>query len=236
MAIRSRRMRRRRMAPRRRPGRSYRRRTNRRNKYRANNILARGVVGLPPKMRMRMRHVGMNFPTIAGSGSTFYIMCTNLNDIYPGAAGNTRPLYFSQMAALYNRYFVHGFRYVIKIWNRSNEAQTLPLTVNVQVREEGIMDLNPATAAQRWYDKDRLCGPGLTVIKGYVPVGQPFGLSKRQTYLAEDFLGTITTGPTKQAFLNVLVQNPFASSTGYNLNLEVTYDVTWMELQDVAIS
>jgi len=240
MAIRRRRnMRRRPTQMRRRPGRSMRRRSNRRRSLvRPNAFGARGIVGLPPRMKIKMRYVNVYYPTINASTTQNYYFTTNIQDVETATAGNQRPLYYNQMVGLYGRYYVSGFRYVVKIVNRSNEVEYVPIVFSAQVRNGPVIDANPGTGQERWYDKDRILPQGLTMVKGYVPVGLPWGLSKSRTFMDEDFAGNSAGAvpATKQSFLCLSFQNPLSIAGNYFLNIQITYDVYWSELLSVATS
>jgi len=157
-------------------------------------------------------------------------------DVDAVIAGAQKPMYFTQMVAIYDRWFVRGFRYNIRIINRSNNADINPIMVNVQVRDTNTMDANTAVAAQRWYDKDYQCQQGLTVIKGYVKVGQPFGYSSKRAFGDESFFGAGTSNPTNQAYLHILLSNPFSTVTPYVIRCETTWDVHFLELTNIAAS
>jgi hypothetical protein len=193
-------------------------------------------VGFTPSLDIKLRHVSLFYPILAISGSTLYSYCTGINDVDLVVAGNQRPMYFSQLTSIYDKWFVKGFRYSIRIINRGNGADINPIMVNVQIRDVITMDTSPTIAAQRWYDKDYQCSQGLTTIKGYVPVGQPFGLSRKRCYNDEQFYGSATLNPVKMAYLHVLVQNPFSTTTAYVLRAELTYDVHFIELTHIAAS
>lgn len=216
--------------------RTYKKRYYGKGKYRANNILGKGIVGLPPRMKLRMRYTLGYQPAVVASGTNNYAWSTNIADCDPVLGSNQRPLYFNQMIALYQRWFVHGMHYSIKIYNRDNDAIVKPIFCNLQVRETQSMDTNPSTAAQRWYDKDRLIGPGLTMLKGYVSTGQPYGYDKKKTWFDESYWGAGTTAPQNLTFINLMLQNPSGTAVQFYMQAEFTFYVTFMELQDIAAS
>lgn len=216
---------------------AYRRRRNfrrRESRMKSRSLIRRGLVGMPPSINMKMRWARNEFGSIAASGTNLYSIGSSIWDVAAWLGGQQQPMYFDQMATMYDRWFVWGFRYSISFYNTNNAAADTPLVVNLQIRTDQTIDNDPNIASQRWYDKRRTWGHGRHRLTGYVPVGQAHGLYSKRCYNDPEFWGTTSSNPARMSFMNLQIQNPWLVATAFHMELEITYDVHWFRLVNVA--
>lgn len=122
------------------------------------------------------------------------------------SGGGHQPLWRDQIAALYQRYRVFGMKYTIS-WKNTNVSQ---LTwAYVKQTDTAVVDTNPNTLVERKEGVlkmlDALSGR-TNIVRGYMPTYKPFGLSKKEFYDDDGFIGNILSDPTKKAFLQLYAQ------------------------------
>lgn len=211
------------------------RRTTRRKPRSSYNRVAR-TVGFPATYYTKLRYCDNFFPSIAASG-TYNV--NYVNGLFnprtlPSTGGIHQPMYFDQMALIYTRYRVFGFKYVIKMCNLSSDKS---LTINMQTGNAGAMDTSTTTASERVYDRDSLLGPQKSgVYKGYVDVAKVYGVPKATVRNENDWGPTVYQNTPMAAYLKIMVQNPWITACNLQMSCEITYFCKFYDRNNVAAS
>lgn len=169
------------------------------------------------------------FSSFAGVGSINQTFQTSLFDVDLLNVGH-QPLYFDQLATIYDRYIVYGFKYQLIITSDSDKA----VIVNVQKHNNSTMDTSTTLAAERWQDKQyQIVANKITYINGYVNTVKLHGIKKANI---EDFEFTASTAgnPLRLAFLKILMQNPTTSPINLTTQVRLLFYAKMYNLKMIA--
>lgn len=226
---------------RRRKSRSMRKSTRRINKRAVNKMVAlRGAnvgAGFPAKMTMTHRYIERArlqnlVPSAIEQGQ---YSCNSLFDPNSSGAGH-QPLYFDQMAAIYDQYCVILSKATFTFTNTG----TIPCYAGVFLNDDTVttstsyIGVSEQTNAKHFILGARDSGKSTRKITLYWGVRKWFGKSP----LANDNLrGTTTTNPAEQMYFNYWTQ-PIDGATSADVwvDCQVTYTSVWTELKDIATS
>lgn len=208
------------------------RKTTRRKPRSSYNRVAR-TIGFPDTYPTKLRYVENYFPAVAASG-TYNVAFTNslVTPRTVPAGGHHQPLYFDQMALIYGKYRVYGFKYVIQMVNVSSDKH---LSINVQTGVQPSMDTSTETAAERIQDRDTILGPQKNrTMSGYVDVAKVRGVSKAVVRTELDYSSLTIGSPGFPVYLKIMIQNPWATSCSMHMKVEITYYTKFFERINVA--
>lgn len=147
-----------------------------------------------------------------------------VNSLYdPDFTGvGAKPLWTDQLALMYNKYRVHGLKYKL----------TLSCVNNNRLTQVGLVTANTTTAETKWQPlaerpETRVVtvppvGATPRVVRGYIPAGKAYGLTKRQMKEDEEFITSFGTNPTKSAFLSIYGVT-MAASAVIDFRLDMTF-------------
>lgn len=186
------------------------RRNRRRRRGRAYTKLLRQPV--PDKIMTKLKYTeAISFGSLVGLVLSNYQFRNSIFDPNVTSSGH-QPLWRDQLANLYSRYRVHGIKYKFTIWNQNQPGG---LFGGVKHSNDGVVETVYTTLRERrGVQTFTVAPPGAQqkIVKGYMPVGKPHGLSKREFMWDEDFEADIGTNPVKQTYLEIYLttQGPTA--------------------------
>lgn len=179
--------------------------------------------------------------TIQDTASTFF-SANGMYDVDREGAGH-QPLFFDEMASIYEDFIVLGSRIKVKFINTSLEplyinlnrnTTTQPTSDTTQLMEEQMvnnkMTVLPASNTAR---------PFKVLTSAYSPSKQ-FGISKKQVRVDNDLRVGLTTGenvPQNEIYYNISIQQ-IGSALGGSVNpvvkafVEIEYIALWSSLKD----
>lgn len=142
--------------------------------------------------------------------------------------GGTCYLY-SHFAAIYNKYRVHGMKYLVKVQNTNS---TDLCSMIICTTPDGSWITNYQRTAEQRNGRLVTIGTNQTgprTYKGYIPVGKEHGLTKRQMKEDEDFISTMGTNPTKRTFLHFVTNSMQGSTCQLEMEVSLTLYTEFME-------
>jgi len=114
-----------------------------------------------------------------------------------------QPLWRDELNQLYSRYRVHGIKYRFNILNVTVQNMVVGAIVHAP---QANSETNVQTMRERRGVKKFVVQPlhaGNTVITGYMPTGQPHGMSRKDFLADETFEADMTTSPATKSFLEL---------------------------------
>lgn len=192
--------------------------------------------GFPKELRIKHRYVDIHrSASIAGALAVYSYSCNGMYDPNITGTGH-QPLYFDQLAAIYNHYTVTGAKISITacvpnsgvaavIGVYVNDDATATPTTSSSLCEQSSCTyrvINPSLAAQtvsysrKWSASENF-GPGV--------VSDP------------NLQGTAAANPTEQQLFTVFAQGiDGVTNVSVDFLVTIEYDAIWQELKDIAAS
>lgn len=199
---------------------------------------ARASTGFPKMLRIRHRYISQNKITSTSGALTTYNFRANGMFDPDSTGGGHQPLYFDQLAALYDHFCVTASKITVRCVPAV--TNTAPGAVGIFVNDD--TSVVPTT----WYG----CAEQNSSV--YKMVGAGAGaaeavLAKKwdvRKYFATrgpgdpELQGTASADPTEQSVFTIFAQTAdgTATTTDYYIVVTVEYDAIWTELRDVATS
>lgn len=192
-------------------------------------------VGFPNKLLMRHRFTEVgNLSSAAGALGTFNYRANGMFDPNQTSTGH-QPLYFDQLAAVYDHYTVIGS--VIKVKFIPLAGNTVPMLVGIMKNDDTV--ITPTLAINLVEQSGTVSGvltnPG---AQPYLTLTQKF--SAKGTFggnaLSNDNLqGNATSDPAEQTLFTLFAQSiDLTSSTQCYLQIDIEYLAVWDELRDIS--
>ena len=149
--------------------------------------------------------------------------------------GGHKPLWTTQLEGIYSKYRVHGIKYRIKCCNTNTSQLGWLYALQSTQSYAYPNNINSNTLSERRLCQRRSCTANTnpTVIKGYMPTGRPWGLTKQEMKGDEDFEADVGSNPTKQSFLNLFVESMHTSAI-FNVEVELKVFVEFFNRKEVA--
>lgn len=197
--------------------------------------VGRTATGFPAQLRMKHRYVQLvTMTSTAGSTSTQNFSCNGMFD--PDITGSgSQPLYFDQLAALYNHYTVVGSKISLQAACRS--ANTHPTVFGVFINDD-------STVTNTTWDK--LCEQNsssysqVMTFNGGARCAKKWSANKNFGSAIGDpnLQGTAAANPTEQSVFTVFHACPSAAVSAMTTDIIITieYDAVWQELKDIVSS
>lgn len=150
------------------------------------------------------------------------------------SSGGHKPLWCNTLEAIYNKYRIHGIKYRFKCCNTNTNQLGWMYVLQSNTQYTFPTNTNTNTLAER-----RLCQrksvtttTNPAVIKGYMPIGRPWGLSKQEMKADEDFEASVGVNPIKMAFLNLMFESMNTSAI-FNVEVELKYLVEFHTRKEI---
>jgi len=193
-----------------------------------------------PKL-FTIKHVYSSSPVsgalTASTISTFQFSCNNLT-LPTTAGGGHQPLYFDQVAALYDQYTVLSSKITWRVACASPfSAATSPHFAAVAYIEDDATPVNtfPAAVEQASATGSRIVSGGApyTTITQRWDARQSFGGNAMDN---PDLRGNSSTGPAELQNYTLVLLAPSATTAIYTYFAEIEYTAVWLELTNIASS
>lgn len=223
------------MAKRKRMRTTFRRRTRRKRRGGRRLALIRNPRGIPQRRRVRLKYAdyhGVDLTTLTRSG--IIVSCNSVYDPYQSGVGH-QPRYFDEWATLYKRYAV--IRSKVKIINPP-EDQFKDHHVVCAIHLGNIGALS-TTNVYDWYEPKSawvktLSPKGATVVRQKVNMRKQAAV--RNILDERDWGGNVSGNPTNQTYFSMNWLSSSNLSGVFTVHYVVTYDVVFMEPEQVAAS
>lgn len=194
------------------------------------------TTGFPASLRMRHRWVTfITLTSTAGSLATYRFSCNGLYDPDVTSAG-TQPLYFDQLAAIYNHYTVEKSKITVQGNCANNQADSM--IMGVFINDDATV--TPSTAIS-------CCEQTTAAYTHIVNNDGNFRLSKKwdaknafgpNVVGDPNLQGTSSANPTEQQVFTVFANSTNATPSAMTVTCLVTieFDTVWQELKDIGAS
>lgn len=191
--------------------------------------------GFPKKLTMTHKYndVGLTLTSIIGSLGRYQIKCNGMFDPNFTGTGH-QPMYFDQMAALYDHFHVIGSKIKVTLVPTTPDvAYACGLMINDDIT-------SPTTFAAIAENSSGKARYGTGQLQKPIVFSKAWSAKKTfgGSIMANDSLkGTPTADPTELSFFDIYVKSLDAATTSsFYLNVEVSYIAVWTELKDLNVS
>jgi len=191
-------------------------------------------LGFPKKMVITHKYsdqLAIN-TGVAGAYSFYTWSCNSIFDPNHSGVGH-QPLYFDQMASVYNHYTVIGSKITLRV-SKSDSNVYVPILVGHFINDDPtVSSTSIANLIEQSSSKHRMITGyrPTTVIQNKWSAKKTFGGS----VLSNDNLqGTVTTSPTEQSYYTVYFDSSAnTTQTQVTLDVLIEYITVWDEIKDV---
>jgi len=197
-------------------------------------LVATGV-GFPRKMLMTHKYSeSVGVASTLGVPNSHLWRCNGMFD--PNLTGvGGQPLYYDQMAALYDHYVVIGSKIVFTVTPALTTTAASRLTCFINDDTTLTTTTVDAVTEQTQGHKVRIMPAGNNSV-----VTMTLNWSAKKVFggsiLANTELqGTATSDPSEQSTFAIVVQSD-STTINYLVNVQITYIAIWKELKDIARS
>lgn len=198
--------------------------------------VGKSTVGFPKELRMKHRYVTTgSFSSLNGAVHTNNYSCNGMFDPDITGVGH-QPMYFDQLAAIYNHYTVVVSKITVQASPRP--SNTLPVAFGIYLNDDSTI---------AYSDINSFCETSSAVWTYVSPSSDSVRLSKKFK-AAEHFgpnvigdpnlQGTSGANPTEVMNYTVFVTAPAGTASTERLDCIITieYTAVWQELKEIAAS
>lgn len=138
-----------------------------------------------------------------------------------------KPLWTDQLATLFKNYRIHGMKYRLNACNDQGSRLVFLAVQESDTTAETLPNMN--NILERRNARRFLIGSNdkPARIKGYMPTGRPWGLTKQGMKADEDFEALFGTNPVKVSHLNLYAATNYPGATvtvTVEINLEIVVE------------
>lgn len=197
--------------------------------------IPRGVrsnpTGFPKQLRVVHKYYEPLVVSLAASTDSWYgsYSCNGMYDPRL-AVGGHQPLYFDQMAALYNHYVVTKAKIKVEM---SSSATTTQLAGGICIEDDGT--ISNATLAH-FIERPGTVSKGFTADDGVITFRKSWDLSQnfgKGSDTASIMRGTALANPSEQQFFTIFIRSVNALEVvGVQLGITLEYEAEWRELKE----
>lgn len=193
--------------------------------------------GFPLKVKQTMKYVEqVGVVCTAGAANSYIFSCNGLYDPNITSTGH-QPLYFDQMAALYDHYCVLGSKITVRCAPISSTNTPVIMNIYIDDNASGVASSPLSQAEQTLSQRPRYVWNGdiaNIVMNSNWSAKKFFG---GNVLANTDLQGTSASNPTEQSYWIITAQpSNFSDTLTIQLLVEIEYIVVWKELRDVAQS
>jgi len=192
-------------------------------------------VGLGFPKRMVMTHKYCEQVTLnTGVGGVTQYYNFNCNSLYdPNSTGTGhQPLYFDQVASIYDHYVVIGAKMVVR-WMKTDGTASAPTTVGCYINDDTTVTPSFSAGMEQSQGRHRV----LTAASPKTTFAMKWSCKKAfgGSILANTELqGTSAANPTEQQYFTIVLQDPeFAAVTATVFTVVIEYDAIFEELKNL---
>lgn len=232
---------RRRVYPQRRRGRRayrgyYKRRAWRRRTFTRSNVSASRAAGFAQEHWCTIKYGDGPLNLLATSGimGQYLFNPNDCND--PDASGGGhQPLGYDQLTAVYNNWQVSSCKYVFE--TQSSTSDTAPYEIST-----GAFDYTPATLLysellEQPNVKTKVVNNGQNGrMSGKISMAKLFGMTRTQYRNDETYFGSVSAGPTNEAWLTFAANNLSGTTTTVKFNIRLWFRVRFFNPKNLTTS
>lgn len=193
------------------------------------------TTGPPQMLKMSHKYVYDSVLTWTAAGAGFNTVYDSFscNGLYDPevAAGGHQPLYFDQMAQLYNHYVVTGCKIEVEFGGQDTD----PMVVGIALDDDGSLTYPNLGALCEQPGTVSRCIANADVVKltRYWSLAKTFGAGSST---ASQFRGSATANPTETQAFAVFARavDVAATASSCTIHVTLTYFTEWKELKDIA--
>lgn len=183
---------------------------------------------VPDRQLTKLRYCeSLNAAIISPAIFTYYLYRSSLYDPDYTGTGH-QPLWRDELVTLYERYRVLGIKYRFTIHNSNTQflGQGVVRYTNSTTPETNYMTVRERNNVKRFTLGSWASKP--VVIKGYMPVGKPWGMTKKDVMHDEDFEALMGTNPIKTSYIALYL---FAQTNSCTFHVQSDLEY-YVELSD----
>lgn len=192
-------------------------------------IVRNGPQAFPNRVSNMHRYVDRVTVALAFGAGSFRFSANGMFDPNITGVGH-QPLYFDQISALYNFYYVMKSNIKVSLFGPHQESAAQPTLVISQVTDNASSG-NFDTEAERPSSSRILCTDLGTGQGMYPSVWNTFDAKKRygsQIVNNPEYRGTSATNPNEQTYFNIQVSDKALSGlTSVDVLVEINYFAEW---------
>lgn len=170
---------------------------------------------------------------VSGVGNQMRVRMNSIHDVFESLGGNQRPAGYNQVAGLYERYKVTGFKYKVSFCNKFNGGIAIcGVTASDDTHDvitQGIRPLTQSGNSQWGWLVEGVGGASgasnVVTFSGYVDLASFNGMT-RQEYNADDLQGSVMNGDPADTNYLYLWCEP-AGTVGEFSGIEVVCEFTY---------
>jgi len=184
---------------------------------------------LPYRLRNYMRYADTVSVTLtAGAGDTFF-SCNGLYDPWVSGGGH-QPMYFDELAALYDHFNVLSSRIEVQPIV-SSVSTVIAVTIEDDTTGQGtLLSIEEGDAQYKCYPPVD-AGGSYPLVKQKWSQVREFGSGAMQ---GAQLTGTSAANPTEQSFFHINVSDPAGGSVTVILQVLIVYFTEWVETKSNA--
>lgn len=192
-------------------------------------------VGFPNKMTMRHRYTeAISLGSVTGVLATYNFSANGMFDPNITGTGH-QPLYFDQMAAIYDHYTVIGS--TIKAHFVSFPENTTPLIVGILKNDDNnVTPTSAVTLAEQSGCVSTLLSEDPSMIKTVSNTYSAKGTFGGNVLGNDDLQGTSSANPPEALVYTIFAQSANTNTGSVYVYVEIEYLAVWDELRDISTS
>jgi len=189
--------------------------------------------GMPKSIIRKLKYNDDLTGTIISGGNQSWIYQNSVFDPLSTAGGH-QPMFFDQLAAIYQNYRVYGIAYKFQA---ITETALSSATLVGYANTHGATYSSSSNASERtWAKNRRFTHQQKGIIKGYMSVAKVNGQPYRTVKYDDKYASLVTGNPTALTYQIFQVFNDYSSTITYHADIELIYYVEFFNLQNVSQS
>lgn len=187
----------------------------------------------------KMTHRYAVNPNVASPGLAGTALLYRANGMFDPeqATGGHQPMYFDQLAALYDHFCVIGSKMTVTFSPAA--GNTVPVQFNLGVDDDATIPSNSPVSLAEYTDSNY----GIIPVPGSPPITRTMTWSAKK-YFGKDPLdnpelqGSVSADPTEQSYFTVTLQpmDGLSINQAIYITIVIEYIAIWKELKSVAAS
>lgn len=175
------------------------RRFRRRRAPKRTKLINRGPSVIPDRYYTKLNYAE-DFSVTTSTSYNNLRYHSSLYDPNDAGAGH-QPMGFDQLATLYDKYIVFGFKYVVAVVNQG----TTPVRLATVLKNTATASTTITQIMEKPYNVARFVSPGEkpTILKGYCSVAKIFGVPNKMVNRDDKFNSATTNSPAQTAYLYI---------------------------------
>jgi len=197
--------------------------------------MRRPLAGFSRQLQMTHKYVEAIQVTASGTCAKYFFNCNSMYDPNATSTGH-QPMYFDQVAALYDHYTVIQSRIKVSICIASNQAAA-SIVCGININDDATHTASSAAAIAEDSQSTVYAMASLPVQ----PLVMTAAWNVKKVFAGDplantELQGSATSSPTEISTYLLYFQNFAGTDTTCNVLVELHYTAVWKELKDIAQS